>query len=197
MRTLLDALFSKTKQGLLAALVLHPEKWWYLSDLAKQLKTSPSSVQRDLRSFVEAGILQRRVEGKRVYFRPDEQCPLLPELRGIFLKTSGLVDVLKGALKGLSSGIDFAFVYGSIARGEDLSRSDVDLFVVGNVGLADLAPKLKDAERILLREVNPLTYSMNEFRRKFKNKDHFVSSVIKSDKLFLHGQDDYLEAVGK
>ena len=197
MRKQIDALFPKTKQGLLAALVMHPEKWWYLSDLAKHLRTSPSSVQRELRTLVEAGILKRRTEGKRVYFRPDEECPFLPELQGIFLKTTGLVDVLKGTLKSLTPKVDFAFIYGSIARGEELSRSDVDLFVVGRIGLADLAPKLKEAEKRLLREVNPVTYAMNEFKKKVRSKDHFVTTVIKSKKLFLHGEDEYLETIGR
>ena len=195
MRKQIDALFPKTKQGLLAALVLHPEKWWYLSDLAKHLRTSPSSVQRELRSLVEAGILIRRTEGKRVYFRPDAQCPILPELQGIFLKTSGLVDVLKNGIKGLTPTIDFAFIFGSVARGEELSRSDIDLLVVGELGLADLAPMLKEPEKHLLREINPVTYSMKEFKKKVRNKDHFVSTIIKGEKLFLHGEDEYLETI--
>ncbi len=197
MRKQIDALFPKTKQGLLAALVLHPDKWWYLSDLAKHLHTSPSSVQRELRSLTEAGILTRRTEGKRVYFRPDSECPFLSELQGIFLKTSGLVDVLKNSLKGLAPRIDCAFIFGSVARGEEPSRSDVDLLIVGDIGLADLAPKLKEAEKRLLREVNPVTYSMKEFKKKVKNKDHFVSTVIKGEKLFLQGEDEFLETVGR
>ena len=71
------------------------------------------------------------------------------------------------------------------------------MFVVGNVGLAELAPKLKEAEKSLLREVNPVTCSMSEFKKKIRNKDHFLSTVIDGDKLFLQGQDEYVDAVSK
>jgi len=197
MRKPIDALFPKTKQKLLAILVVHPEKWWFLSDLAKHLRTSPSSLQRELKSLTEAGILIRKVDGKRVYFRADPECPLLPDLQRLFIKTSGLVDLVKSTLKPLCNRIDFAFIYGSIARGEELSRSDVDLLVVGDLGLIDIAQKLKELEKRLKREVNPVIYNRREFKKKFASKDHFVSSVVESDKLFLHGEHEYLEATAR
>lgn len=192
---LVDSLFPKTRQAIIASLVLQPEKWWYISDLAKHIGTSPSSLQRELAALNASGILERRVDGKRVYFRPDKNCPILSELQGIFLKTSGLVDVLEKALKGFSKEIEFAFVFGSIARGQELSESDVDLMIVGALKLAELAPKLRAVEKKLMREVNPVIYSLKEFRKRVGEKDHFLTTVIKEKKLFLKGKDDYLEGI--
>jgi DNA-binding IclR family transcriptional regulator len=62
-------LFPKTRQRLLAATFGQPERWWYMSELAQELKTSPSSLQRELKQLVRSGILQQRPEGKRIYFR--------------------------------------------------------------------------------------------------------------------------------
>ena len=194
-KKILDSLFSSTKREILSALVLNPDKWCYLSDIAKRIKKTPSSLQRDLSSLNSSGILERKVEGKRVYFRPDPKCPILKELQGIFLKTSGLVDVLEKTLKGFDKEIQFAFVFGSIARGKELSGSDVDLMVIGDLGLAELAPKLKAAEKKLLREINPVIYSIKDFKRKIKEKDHFVTSIIKEEKLMLKGESEYLDAV--
>lgn len=121
---------------MLAATVMHPDRWWFLADLARHLGVSPSSLQRELQSLVEAGILIRREGGKHVYFQPDPNCPVLPELQGIMTKTLGLVDILRAAMAPFGEAIRVAFVYGSMARSEQLSESDVDLCqnVVGLLG---------------------------------------------------------------
>ena len=94
-RGLLDSLTTRTKQRLLTATVLHPEREWYLHELARHLGVAPSSIQRDLAGFVQAGILKRRIHGNRAYFRADVDCPVFPEFRSVLLKTVGLVDVLR------------------------------------------------------------------------------------------------------
>jgi len=137
--SLVNALFPSTRQAVLAATVLHPDKWWYLTDLARHLDLTPSSLQRELKTLVEVGILIRRAEGRRVYFKPNPDCPILPELKGIMAKTSGLTDVLRFALRSVSDSIQSAFVFGSVARAEEFSASDVDLFILGTVSLADLS----------------------------------------------------------
>jgi DNA-binding transcriptional ArsR family regulator len=75
--------------------MMQPERWWYLSDLAKHLGITPSSLQRDLSSLTRAGILRPREEGNRVYFQADPGCPFQAELRGLIAKTAGLVDILR------------------------------------------------------------------------------------------------------
>ena len=188
----LDALLPKVRQGILAATVLHPERWWYLSDLARHLHTTPSSLQRELASLVSAGILRRRQEGRQVYFSPDPDCPLLPELQGLMAKTAGLVEVLRQALAPLADQIICAFVYGSLARGEVRSASDVDLMVIGRLGLAALSPQLAQAEQRLGRPVNPTLYTRAEWTRKVKSDHPFVQEVLAGAKLFLIGTADDL-----
>src|SRR5262249_534539 len=141
--TTLDALFPRTRQAILGAMLIDPERSWYLSDLARHLAVPPSSLQRELVDLAKAGVLRRRQNGNRVYFQADSNCPLFTELRGIVLKTVGLRDVLRKCLDPFARHIRVAFVYGSPARSEDRSTSDVDLMVIGVVGLSDLAPALK------------------------------------------------------
>ena len=85
----LDALFPRIRQALLAATVLHPDRWWYLSDLAKHLDVRPSSLQRELAALVDAGILRRRRDGNRVYFQRNPDCPFLRELQGLLVRRLG------------------------------------------------------------------------------------------------------------
>ena len=196
--TALAALFPTVRGDVLAATLTQPDKWWYLSELAQFLRTTPSSLQRELKTLVDSGILEQRREGTRTYFKAETRSPLFPELRGLLEKTAGLLPALRQALEPFQARIDCAFVYGSVARRLEHALSDVDLLVVGAVGLAELAPALRKAESRLGREVNTTSYSANEFRKKVAAKDHFLSEVLRGPKEFVKGsQRDLDEAIGK
>jgi predicted nucleotidyltransferase len=103
------------------------------------------------------------------------------------LKTTGLADVIRKALEPVASRIRWAFIYGSLARSEEHSASDVDLMIVGHVGLADLSKSLRKAEQEIGRAVNPTAYTPNEFATRATANHHFVSAVMQSKKLFVLG----------
>ena len=194
----LATLFPTLRGELLAATLTRPDKWWYLSELAGYLQTTPSSLQRELKALVAGGILQQRREGTRTYFKAETRSPLFPELRGLLEKTAGLLPTLQQSLEQFGSRIDCAFVYGSVARAEEHALSDVDLMVIGDVGVADLAPALRKTEGQLGREINVTSYSAREFRKKAAAKDHFLTEVFHGSKEFVRGnQRDLDEIVGR
>lgn len=190
-----DALFTKTRQRILSTLVLNPDRAWYLSDLAHHANTTPSSLQRDLTSLVQAGILIRTKDGNRTYYRADKECPVYPELHGLLLKTAGLVDQVKQTLSPLSASIRAAFIFGSIAANAETSSSDVDLLVIGKVRLASLSKILKPLEDALSRPVNPSLYSEAEFRDKVRDGNHFLTTVLNERKLFIIGSESDLATI--
>lgn len=194
----LDALFPTIRQAVLTSTLLQPERWWYLSELARFVRTMPSSLQRELSSLVQAGILETRVEGRRVYFRAERRSPIFNDLSNLLEKTSGVATTLREALAPHTDGIKLAFLYGSVARGEERATSDVDLMLIGSTRLADLAPDLRRAETRLGREINIKLYSVPEFRTKIKNGDHFVTSVVDGKLLFIKGgRRDLGRLIGK
>lgn len=194
MRTL-DALLPKTRQGILAATLVRPEKAWYASELAQRLGVPSSSLQRELRDLTEAGILKTHKQGRMVYYQANRESPVFPDLRGLLLKTAGLVDVLVQALKPVASKVVTAFVYGSIAAGSEGSDSDIDLMVVGAVSPQDLALPLRRARELLGREINPTVYTPGEFNGKRAAKDHFLSEVLDKPRLLVLGNKDELGKV--
>lgn len=187
-----DVLLGKTKQRLLSAVLLQSNRAWYLSELARHLNVPPSSVQRELTQFVDAGIFAKRQDGNRVYFQADPTCPIFPELSSILTKTVGLADVIRQALVPLATKLDLAFIYGSIATSKERSSSDVDLMLIGAATLADLAIPLRSLESSLARSVNPTVYSSEEFRRRVAAKNHFLLSVLETELLFILGADNDL-----
>jgi predicted nucleotidyltransferase len=194
-RATLDSLFPGVRQGVLAATLSRPQKWWYLSELAEFLHTRPSSLQRELTSLEQSGILQQRKDGRRTYFKAETRSPIFRELRSVFEKTVGLVPTLRIALRSFGEKIACAFVYGSVARREERATSDVDFMVIGDIGLAALAPSLRKAEKRLGREVNVTSYSVDEFHQKVSQGDHFLTSVLKGNLQFVKGEQRDLDAI--
>jgi predicted nucleotidyltransferase len=110
----------------------------------------------------------------------------------LLLRTAGLVDVLRDALKPLAAKITLALVYGSIASGQERSEGDIDLMVIGSVSPADLAVPLRRAREQLGRGINPTVYSVTEFNRKRSSKDHFLSHVLTGPRLIVLGSDHHM-----
>ena len=188
----LDALLPKTRQAILAAMLPQPARSWYLADLALHLGVPSSSLQRELKALVDAGILTRRRDGNRVYFQPDSDCPFMPELQGLILKTAGLADVLRSALEPIADRITWAFVYGSVAQGMEQSHSDIDLMVIGDVRPSEISEVLHHAQDKLGREINPTVYSSDEFAKKLNAGYGFHRGVLDKDKLFVVGNEGEL-----
>ena len=194
---ILDSLFPHNRQQILSTLLLDPERRWYLSDLAKHINTQPSSLQRELSSLTDIGLLQREPDGNRVYYKTNKSFPLYPELYGIVAKTSGLVPQISDLLDPFAETLDFAFIYGSVAREEQTGKSDVDLMLIGLVRIADLSLTLRQLERAVRISVNVTNYTLPEFRQKVANRDHFLAAVMQDRKIFLKGTDDELaNAIG-
>jgi predicted nucleotidyltransferase len=190
--TSLEAIFPSIRAGVLSAALLEPDRWWFMSELARHLGSGPSSLQRELESLVDAGILERREDGRRVYFRANSGSPVFKDLRGLVEKTAGIVPALDHALEPLGRRIELALVYGSVARGDENSSSDVDLMIVGSVRQIELVPVLRKLEDRFSREVNATLYSPREFGSKLAAGDHFLRSVLKGKTILLRGSLDEL-----
>ena len=158
-----------------------------MAELARHLRVSPSSLQRELVSLVQAGILRQQREGKQVYFQAAANSPIFDELRSLILKTVGLADVIQQAMRPLQNRIQWCFVYGSVARAEEHAASDVDLMIIGSVGLAELSAPLRRMERSLGRAVNPVVYSPQELANRVRSKHPLIADVLRSKKLFVFG----------
>jgi predicted nucleotidyltransferase len=196
MRTssLADSLFPKTRQIILATTLLNPDRSWYIRDLARHLAVQASTLQRELARLAMTGVLRSWQDGKRVYFQADKSCPIFQELRSVVIKTVGLADALRDALKSLKDRITTAFIFGSIADGKEKTASDVDLMVVGSIGMRDVAPILTSVTEKLCREVNSVIYTPNEFARKARESG-FVKTVLGRPLLFVIGTKDDLEGI--
>ena len=194
---ILAPLLTRTMQGVLVATVLQPEREWYLSDLAAHLEVSPSSLQRTLANLTRSGILIRKANGNRVYYRPDPACPILNELAAILVKTVGIADPLRQALSPFADRVRIAFIHGSVAEERERSESDIDLIVIGDVPGAELSFALRPLQDRLGRAVNFTRYTVKEFAAKVAEGHHFLSAVLQKRRIFLIGGEHELDQIAR
>ena len=148
-------------------------------------------MQAEVRKLAAAELIVARRDGNRLYYRANTSHPVFPELQGLALKTTGLREQLVTALVGLA-GVRLAFVFGSQASGTAGAASDVDLLLVGSVGLRALAPRLRPVAEALGREINPHVLAPDTLSAKARSGDAFVTTVLAGPKLWIIGGADEL-----
>jgi predicted nucleotidyltransferase len=189
---MITALFPGTKRKVLALFFLRSDEQFYFSEVVRLTGTRQGVVQRELKTLTEAGILSAEKRGHQTFYSVNKDNPIFPDLRNIVLKTLGVFGQVKEALEPLEKRIRVAFVYGSFARGKEVTSSDLDLFIVGPVPLGEVVSVLTPVEHSIGREINPNPFSETEFKKKFSQKNHFLRSVVKSEKEFIVGTEDEL-----
>ncbi len=185
-------LFGEYRRRVLGLLLLNPDATYHVRELARLTGTSAGTLHKELTKLTQGGVLRRQDVGNQVRYSANRDCPIFDELASILRKTSGLVDVLASALGSVEKNIVLAFVFGSVARGEQQSNSDVDVMLVGSLGFADAVQALHPVQATLQREVNPVVYSVDEFRQRAAGNDSFVGEVLAKPKLFVVGNENEL-----
>jgi predicted nucleotidyltransferase len=189
------ALFSRSRRAVLGLLFTHTDRAFYLREIVDRTGLGVGQVQREVQRLAEPGIIRRFEQGRHVYFQASPDCPVFADLRGIVLRTIGVIPVLRGALDPITDRIDVAFIFGSVARGEATAESDVDLMVIGSASFAQVSDAIRVAERSIGREVNVVVFPQKEVRARLDDRRHVLTSILREAKLFVIGGDDELRAV--
>ena len=196
--TLSNVLFSKVRQRVLGLLYCQPDLDFHTNEIIRLTNSGTGAVQRELDSLTTVGLVIVKQVGNQKRYQANRNTPLFVELRSIVLKTFGLADVLREALKPIADKIQSAFIYGSIAKQEDTAMSDIDLMIIGdNLTYADIFQLLEKAETQLNRKVNPTFYSPSEWIRKKEEGNNFIVKVRTQLKIFLIGTEDELIQLGQ
>ena len=167
----------------------------HMREIERRSGFSTGTVQGELKKLHRLDLISKNRDGNRLYYQANRTHPLYPEIRSMVLKTIGLVDRMQDALQQ-SSEIETAFVFGSIGRHDEKAQSDVDLMVIGNLGLKKLVSLLSGLSEEIGREINPHVLTTKEFIDRKAKKEHFVSRVLQEQKLFIIGNENDLAAMG-
>ncbi len=188
-----DVLFSKTRQRILGLLYSQPDNDFHTNEIIRLTDIGTGTVQRELEKLTVAELLVVKRMGNQKRYQANRTGPFFEELRGIILKSFGLADILRKAIKPVAKQIHSAFIYGSIAKQEDTASSDIDLMIIGDdLTYADVFKLLAKTELQVGRKINPTFYSPTEWTRKFKQGNNFIKQIISQPKIFLMGSEDEL-----
>lgn len=164
----------------------------HMRELEREAGCTIGPIQSELKKLLGMQLVSARRSGNRLYYRANIEHPLYPDIRSIVLKTSGLGDYLKERFS-MREDITVAFVFGSMASGEERVASDIDLMIIGAIGLRAVSGLLADFRATVGREVNPHVFSVEEFLKRKKEGEHFVTTVLSSGKLFVKGTEHDLK----
>ncbi|OIN94339.1 MAG: transcriptional regulator [Comamonadaceae bacterium CG1_02_60_18] len=194
---LANALFPKVRQRVLAVLFGAPDRSFYANEVIALAASGTGAVQRELASLAAAGLLSVRKQGNQKHYQADTSAAVFTELRGLVLKTMGLADVLRHALAPLAAQIEFAFVYGSVARQQDTAQSDLDVMIVSaSLSYGEVFGALENATDSLGRKINPTLYTPADWVKRIAQDSAFVARVLQQPKIWLIGQEENLHALG-
>jgi predicted nucleotidyltransferase len=195
MNTLAELLSSRVKAEIFRLLFGAMPRELHVREIERQSGLADATVRQELKRLLRVGVVESRIDGNRTYYRANRRHPLYPDIRNLVLKTSGLTDALREALT--SPNIKLAFVFGSVAAGSEGAESDIDLIVIGSLSLRQLSRLLSGVAARVGREINPHVFTVEEFRRRMKARDHFVSAVMAAPKLVVIGNEDDLTTMGR
>jgi len=192
MSTLSSVLFTEYRSRVLGLLLLHPERSYYLREVARITATVPGTLKREMDKLLEVGLLTVQKVGNQNHYQANRDCPIYEDLANVLRKTSGLSDVLTAALIPISEKLQSAFVFGSVASGKVNAKSDIDLLLIGEVGYSEVVPLLHPLQEQLGRELNPKIFAANEWAKLVKDNGAFVHDVLSKPKLFIIGNEQQL-----
>jgi len=186
---------SKTRAELLKFLFDSSHKSYYLRELERLCGVNASGLLKEIKNLIKLDLVSSRRDGNRVYYQANRDHPIYLELQSIVEKTSGLQSILKTAM--VDPRIQLALLFGSLAQGTERAESDVDLIVIGKIGLKALAQLLVVPQKKISRPINPVVYTPEEFSIKLAAKNHFLSRVFEKEFVVLAGELNDFKAIKK
>ncbi len=193
--SMVDALFSRTQQNVLALLYGQPEQTYYTNEIIRKSGSGSGAVQRELSRLVRSGLVTVKRIGSQNHYQANPDAPLFEELCSIVNKTVALVEPLKTALRPIIEHIELAFVYGSVAKKYDTASSDIDLMIVSDhLTYADVFPVLEDVSSKLQRSIQPTIYSHAELGNRIQSDNSFIKRVLEQPKVWIIGKESELPA---
>lgn len=192
---MLQKLFSsRVRVEILSVFLMNPEKKLYVREVERLTGEDYKNVSMELRNLKEIGLLSSRNEGNLKYFSLNKEFVIYEELKSIFMKTKGAVGILRKAVS-TKRHIDYAFIYGSFATGEERAESDIDVMIIGGISLEEVLALIRGPEEKLSREINVSLYGLQEIRKRVKDRDPFIMEVLEGSTIMLVGDEDELRRV--
>lgn len=152
---------SKTRIKLLLKLFLNPGVSSYLRELAAEFDVSPNAMKEELDGLSEAGYLNKKKEGRYIYYNANSSHPFFPEISSIVRKYIGIDQILEYILSTIGD-VDSVYILDDYARGVD--SGIIDVLIIGDDTDSDRIVDLRNkAEEAIKRKIRLMILDTDEF----------------------------------
>jgi len=179
-------ILKNSKGEILKLFFQDPEKEYYLREIARILGKEPGFFQEAINKLVNEGILKDERRADLRYFKLNKNYPIYEEIKKIISKTVGIEARIREIIDNLK-GAECAFIFGSIAKNQESSNSDIDLMIIGGIDQDQLIKEINQAEDELKREINYHLYSREEVIKQLRINNDFLVKVFNEPKISLKG----------
>jgi hypothetical protein len=184
-----DLITSKSRITLLNVFLSSPNDMIHVRELVRRTNDEINAVRRELAFLEKKGILTREPRANRVYYFLNKNYSFYYDLLRIGSKSVGLgAQILKNKVK--LGRIKYAMFSGRFLRKMKEEPDEVDLLIVGNIVLPELALLVREEEKRLNTEINYTVMTEEEFSFRRKKRDPFIISILTGSRVVLIGDEE-------
>jgi len=163
MAELNDIITSKVRIKILEVFLSDITEMYHVRGLVRETKEEINAVRRELERLEKAGLLKKEQRGNRLYYWARRDYPYFGDLSSIVAKSTGLGAEIIEQRKKMGK-VSFVMFSGKFVRRKQRKRDDaVDILVVGEVVLPELAALIRKEESKRGKEINYTVMSRDEF----------------------------------
>lgn len=190
---MLQSLFvSKTRTKLLQIFLKNPQEMYHVRGLVRLAGEEINAVRRELSRMEKFGVVKKEPRANRLYYWFNQDFPLYADLLSMVKKTSGLGKAIIKNKNKLGK-VKFVMFSGRFARAlERKKENEVDLLVVGQIVLPELAKIVREEESRQDREINYTVMDTEEFSFRKKRRDPFILSILSGSRVMIIGDEEDL-----
>lgn len=186
-------MISKVRVKLLEVFLSDPNEMYHVRDLVRRTKEEINAVRRELAHMETSGMVKKEPRGNRLYYWARHDYPFYSDLCSMVAKTTGLgAKIVKNKAK--IGRLSFVLFSGKFVKRLERGEQEVDILVVGNVVMPELAAAVKEEEQARGQEINYTVMTSDEFSFRKERKDPFLMGILSGPRVMIIGQEEDLVA---
>lgn len=187
--SLKDLMISKVRVKLLQTFLADPKEIYYVRQLVRLIGEEINAVRRELARMEGAGMVKKESRGNRLYYWFNQDYPFYGDLLSLVAKGKGLGGKLVKSKNKLGK-VRFAMLSGRFVRNLPSHEGNVDLLIVGEINLPELARLVRDQEKNVGREINYTAMTREEFLFRKKRRDPFLLNILSGSRVMIIGDEE-------